>query len=37
MSQVRNQLGSLYMGLGEPQRLSPFKPPAFRLSGRGVF
>jgi len=37
MSQVRNQIGSPYMSLGEPLRLSPFKPPAFRLSGRGVF
>ena len=37
MFQVRSQVRRLYLSLGEPQRLSVFKPSAFRLSGRGVF
>ncbi len=37
MLQVLDQLRILSMNLPEPRRPSRFNPPAFRLSGRGVF
>ncbi len=37
MFQVQDQRRIPFMSLEGPRRLSRFNPPAFRLSGRGVF
>jgi hypothetical protein len=37
MFQMQNDLRTPFMYPEEPALLLPFNPPAFRLSGRGVF